>query len=77
MAMQAHVIVRCKKCQHLSSKYIGDLGFSVDKALIQNKRCGHCRCGGLELYEVPENGIGECPRCGKKSMRFTETMLWD
>jgi len=77
MAMQAYAIVTCTKCRRLSSKYLGELGFNVDDALLQNKRCSHCRCGGLQVYEVPENGIGECPCCGEITLKFTETMLWD
>lgn len=79
MAMQTYVIVKCPKCRRLSSKYLGDLGFDVDGALLQSKRCCHChcRCGGLQVYEVPESGIGECPGCGETTLKFTETMLWD
>ena len=75
MAMQTYVIVECGKCQRLSSKYLGELGRCFDETLIQNKRCSHCRCGSLQLYEVPENDTGKCPCCVKQSLTFTETML--
>jgi hypothetical protein len=76
MEMQQYVVVACRKCHRLSSKYLGVISDSAESGL-KNKRCGHCRSSNIFLYEVPENGAGVCPRCGKKSLAFAETMLWD
>jgi len=76
MAMQQYAIVECSKCKRLSSKYLGTAISSVDD-VIKSKRCGHCRCGGVTVYEVSESGQNQCPRCGEKSLEFFETMLWD
>jgi len=74
MAMQSYVIVLCKKCRRLSSKYIGLVG---NTETISNKRCGHCRCGGIELYSASESDNNKCPCCGKQSLVFTSTLCWD
>lgn len=76
MAMQQYVIVECSKCKRLSSKYLGTVVSSVEEA-IKNKRCGHCRCGGVTVYEVSDSGANRCPQCGNDSLEFFETMLWD
>lgn len=76
MAMQQYVIVACEKCHRLSSKYLGVVS-NFDEAALNNKRCSHCRSRRIELYEIPEVGPGVCPRCGKQSLYFADTMLWD
>lgn len=76
MAMQQYAIVECSKCKCLSSKYLGTAIYLVEAA-IKNKRCGHCRCGGVKVYEVSEFDDNRCPQCGDNSLEFTETMLWD
>ena len=76
MAMQQYVIVVCQKCHRLSSKRLGVLNDTAGINL-ENKRCGHCGSRKISLYEVPEVGASMCPRCGKKSLDFFRTMLWD
>ncbi|MCG8010490.1 MAG: hypothetical protein ABW157_19820 [Candidatus Thiodiazotropha sp. LLP2] len=76
MTMQQYAIVECSKCKRFSSKYLGTAVSSVEEA-IRNKRCGHCRCGGLAVYEVSDSGKNRYPQCGKNSLAFFETMLWD
>lgn len=76
MAMQKYAIVECSKCKRLSSKYLGTVISSVED-VIKNKRCGHCRCGGVRVYEVSGTGDNRCPLCGKNTLEFFETMLWD
>ena len=76
MAMQQYAIVECSKCKRLSSKYLGTAVSSAEDA-VKNKRCGHCRCSGLKVYEGSESGKHRCPQCGGVSLEFFETMLWD
>ena len=76
MEMQKYVVVVCQKCHRLSSKYLGVISDAAEMDL-KNKRCGHCRSRKIDLYEVPDDGASVCPRCGKKSLDFTTTMLWD
>ncbi len=76
MRMQSYVVVICRKCHRLSSKYLGYIGLA-DANAVSNKRCGHCRRGGIERYEVLETGKGECPQCGNHSLKFSVGIVWD
>ena len=76
MSMQQYAVVACKDCHRLSAKYLGATG-NPDAVNLRDRHCKHCRSPRIELYEVPEEGPGVCPRCGEHSLEFSATMLWD
>jgi len=68
-----YAIYQCEKCHRIFHRSISGAGPEPGKKVV----CSSCKGAATWLGEELEEGLCQCPACGKKKLEFLITALWD